>query len=225
MSILSELLRGPLTPVRSRLEWIARKTADWELREWIGGIVTQILIALLTQLIWWLSALWSPGVEPAPEVQTETDLSFVEFTPTVQEEVPQQAQDLSDKIIEKEKVEQPQPINWDNAADPTMDFSQRYQARLSVNVSTNDYPARASRAGIGKVTALVDIYIGADGKVKDVRIRKLTSAGGAHKPFEKDFRASVRKIILKKTKLMNKPYSVNGQAQDFVWQTRITFTL
>lgn len=226
MSVLSEFWRGPLRPLRAVLSGIADRTAEWELREWsLAGIGVQLLLLLFMQIFWWLSALWQPSEEPSPELQTQVDMSFVEFQ-KVTEDLPQQTQDLSEKIVEKEKLEKEQPpINWDNAVDPGMDFSQRYEARLSVNVSTNDYPPRATKANIGSVVALVDIYIGSDGKVKDVRIRQLRSAGNAHQPFENDFRKSVRRIILQKTKLLNKPYSVNGVPKDFVWQTRITFTL
>ncbi len=221
------MLRGPLAPVRAGLRWIARKTAHWYIREWMTvGFIIQFLILLFAQMFWWVSVLWQPEKRIEPEAQTPVDMSFVEFQQFQDtSDVPQQAQDLSDEIVEKDRIEKKQAINWENAADPAMDFSQRYVPRLSVDVSSNDYPARATRAGIGKVTAMVDIYIGGDGKVKDVRIRRLSSAGDAHLAFQADFETSVRKIILQKTKLLNTPYTVGGQARDFVWQTRITFTL
>ncbi len=205
--------------ILSKITYITRY---WTLREWSAvGLGLQILVAI--------------GIEGArlllPEPQRSDEpfaltaqLDFIEFQ-EIQKEKPAEVQDLSDKIIEKDKLSEEKPINWENASDPTMDPNQRYMAKLMVNISPDDYPSRARRAEIGRVTVAVSLYISSAGKIRDVRIRSIRSAGDAAKPFTDDFQAAVRKILLQKTKLLNAPYKGEAGSNDFIWDTTVTFTL
>jgi len=162
------------------------------------------------------------GTGEAPEIVAE--MNFVEFqepTETVQSET----RDLSDEIIETDKPADEKPVNWANAVDPTMDFDQRFTARLQVESSADDYPASARRSNLGTVTAAVTLYISADGRIRDVRINNLRTSSGNIDAFRDDFVQAVRKIFLTKSRLISSPYKSGGEAKDFTWDTIITFTL
>ena len=204
------------------IDAIARKTARWGVGEWIfTGLILQIILIFGGQA---LLDLLPEKEDPEINLEMAAELSFVEFN-EIKADVTSETQDLSDKIIEKDKITKEQPINWNNAADPAMDFDQRYSARLLVNISPNDYPTRARRANVGRVTVAVSIYIAANGRIRDVKIRDIRSQGGTAANFKGDFVTAVRKILLQKTKLLNSPYKQSGVAKDFVWDTTVTFTL
>lgn len=205
------------------LYWIARRTERWYAREWLAaGTVVLALLVVFAQLIFMLLPGKDDGTGEAPEIVAE--MSFVEFqepTETVQSET----RDLSDEIIETDKPADEKPVNWANAVDPTMDFDQRFTARLQVESSADDYPARARRSNLGTVTAAVTLYISADGRIRDVRIRNLRTSSGNIDAFRGDFVQAVRKIFLTKSRLISSPYKSGGEAKDFTWDTTITFTL
>lgn len=205
------------------LYWIARRTERWYAREWLAaGAVVLALLVVFAQLIFMLLPGKDDGTGEAPEIVAE--MSFVEFqepTETVQSET----RDLSDEIIETDKPADEKPVNWANAVDPTMDFDQRFTARLQVESSADDYPASARRSNLGTVTAAVTLYISADGRIRDVRIRNLRTSSGNIDAFRGDFVQAVRKIFLTKSRLISSPYKSGGEAKDFTWDTTITFTL
>jgi outer membrane biosynthesis protein TonB len=162
--------------------------------------------------------------EEPTKISLSTDLSFIEYEEP--QPIPQQSstKDLSENILETtQKTEE--KINWQNAVDPTLDFTQRYAAKISVTISPEDYPDRAKRSNLGIVRVSVALYIGSDGKIKDVKIRKIESSTGNIQAFEQDFIDAVRKIFLQKAKLLNKPYQIQGEYKDFIWYTTVTFTL
>ena len=206
-----------------RMERLARRVQLWGIWQWLtAGLVTHLVLIVCAE---WLLSLWPHDKNlTGPELAMVTDLNFVEFQET-RTTVQTESQDLSEKIVEKEKIVKKKEINWENAADPTIDFTQRYVARLMVNISPNDYPARARRAEVGKVTVAVSLYISASGKIRDVKIRKIRSNAGAADLFEGDFKKAVRRILLQKTRLSGQPYTLDGEAKDFVWDTTVTFTL
>lgn len=205
------------------LYWIARRTERWYAREWLAaGAVVLALLVVFAQLIFMLLPGKDDGTGEAPEIVAE--MNFVEFqepTETVQSET----RDLSDEIIETDKPADEKPVNWANAVDPTMDFDQRFTARLQVESSADDYPASARRSNLGTVTAAVTLYISADGRIRDVRIRNLRTSSGNIDAFRGDFVQAVRKIFLTKSRLISSPYKSGGEAKDFTWDTIITFTL
>lgn len=205
------------------LYWIARRTERWYAREWLAaGAVVLALLVVFAQLIFMLLPGKDDGTGEAPEIVAE--MSFVEFqepTETVQSET----RDLSDEIIETDKPADEKPVNWANAVDPTMDFDQRFTARLQVESSADDYPASARRSNLGTVTAAVTLYISADGRIRDVRIRNLRTSSGNIDAFRGDFVQAVRKIFLTKSRLISSPYKSGGEAKDSTWDTTITFTL
>lgn len=205
------------------LYWVARRTERWYAREWLAaGAVVLALLVVFAQLIFMLLPGKDDGTGEAPEIVAE--MSFVEFqepTETVQSET----RDLSDEIIETDKPADEKPVNWANAVDPTMDFDQRFTARLQVESSADDYPASARRSNLGTVTAAVTLYISADGRIRDVRIRNLRTSSGNIDAFRGDFEEAVRKIFLTKSRLISSPYKSGGEAKDFTWDTTITFTL
>lgn len=205
------------------LYWIARRTEHWYAREWLAaGAVVLALLVVFAQLIFMLLPGEDEGTGEAPEIVAE--MSFVEFqepTETVQSET----RDLSDEIIETDKPADEKPVNWANAVDPTMDFDQRFTARLQVESSADDYPASARRSNLGTVTAAVTLYISSDGRIRDVRIRNLRTSSGNIDAFRGDFVQAVRKIFLTKSRLISSPYKSGGEAKDFTWDTTITFTL
>ncbi|KAB2929016.1 MAG: hypothetical protein F9K24_21205 [Leptonema illini] len=205
------------------LYWIARRTERWYAREWLAaGAVVLALLVVFAQLIFMLLPGKDDGTGEAPEIVAE--MNFVEFqepTETVQSET----RDLSDEIIETDKPADEKPVNWANAVDPTMDFDQRFTARLQVESSADDYPASARRSNLGTVTAAVTLYISADGRIRDVRINNLRTSSGNIDAFRDDFVQAVRKIFLTKSRLISSPYKSGGEAKDFTWDTIITFTL
>lgn len=209
---------------RDLLYSIALRTERWYVREWLAaGAAVLALLILIAQLIFMLL----PGQRDiANEVPAITaDMSFVEFQEPA-ETVPTETRDLSDEIIETEKpVTEEKPVNWANAVDPAMDFDQRYTARLLVESSADDYPSSARRSNLGTVTASVTLYISADGRIRDVRIRNLRASSGNIDAFRDDFIQAARRIFLTKSRLISAPYKLNGEAKDFTWDTTITFTL
>jgi outer membrane biosynthesis protein TonB len=195
----------------------------WDLRYWtILGVILQIILIFLVDFVYRL--LPEKKSDIPTQISLSTDLSFIEYQ---EPELPtnvSQTKELSEQIIETtQKVEE--KINWNNAVDPTLDFSQRYTAKIAVNISPDDYPERAKRFSLGQVKVSVVVYIGADGKIKDVKIRKIESSSGNIDLFEADFVQAVKKIFLQKAKLLNQPYQVNGESKDFIWYTTVTFTL
>ncbi len=217
-----DTLQEMLVPIVQFFDALATRTRNWTMREWLStGVLLQIVLLVLYQLILWIIP---EKEEPPLDLSLSAEMTFVEF----QEQVAQkttQTKDLSDKIIEQDKMPAEEPINWDNAADPATDASQRYNARLLVNISPDDYPSRARRASIGQVVVAVTLYIRADGRIGDVKIRKIRSVGDSAKPFEKDFILAVRKILLQKTRLLSSPFNDGHGARDFIWDTTVTFTL
>jgi len=195
----------------------------WDLRYWtILGVILQIILIFLVDFVYRL--LPEKKSDIPTQISLSTDLSFIEYQ---EPELPtnvSQTKELSEQIIETtQKVEE--KINWNNAVDPTLDFSQRYTAKIAVNISPDDYPERAKRSSLGQVKVSVAVYIGADGKIKDVKIRKIESTSGNIDLFEADFVQAVKKIFLQKAKLLNQPYQINGESKDFIWYTTVTFTL
>ena len=191
-------------------------------REWFTiGVIVQVLLLLLAQLI--LNLLPVEVIKP-PEIAAVTDLKFVEYQ-EIRTETPAESQDLSDEIIEKEKKDKLQPINWSNASDPTFDTTQRYRPLFRIGFSADDYPMRARRSNLPRVTVTFSMLIGPDGKIQDLKIKSIRSRSDAHKPFEKEFVEAVRRIILKQTKLVTKPYTVGGAATSFRWDNKIEFIL
>ncbi|MCX7810251.1 MAG: energy transducer TonB [Leptospiraceae bacterium] len=195
----------------------------WDLRYWtILGVILQIILIFLVDFVYRL--LPEKKSDIPTQISLSTDLSFIEYQ---EPELPtnvSQTKELSEQIIETtQKVEE--KINWNNAVDPTLDFFQRYTAKIAVNISPDDYPERAKRSSLGQVKVSVAVYIGADGKIKDVKIRKIESSSGNIDLFEADFVQAVKKIFLQKAKLLNQPYQVNGENKDFIWFTTVTFTL
>ncbi|GIX40643.1 MAG: hypothetical protein KatS3mg129_0376 [Leptospiraceae bacterium] len=195
----------------------------WDLKNWVfTGMILQILIILVFDFIYRL--IPEDNTKNPIQISLSTDMSFIEYEePQIQTEQAQ-TKDLSEKIIETtQKTEE--KINWQNAVDPTLDFSQRYAARISVQISPEDYPDRAKRSNLGKVKVSVALYIGSDGKIKDIKIRKIESTSGNIEAFKEDFILAVKKIFLYKAKLLNKPYQKDGEYKDFIWYTTVTFTL
>jgi len=199
---------------------LAKEPMRWDIREWsVVSVALQIALLVLYQI----AVLLLPQDDTIAPPLMMTELDFVEFT-EIQEQVAEK-QELSDTIVEKEKLSEKPPVNWNNAADPTLDLNQRYVARLYVNLSPDDYPKRARRANAGIVKVGVTLYIAADGTMRDVKIRSISGEGNTAELYREDFIRSVRNIILNKTRLMNRPYNQDGTAHDFSWDTVITFTL
>lgn len=212
----------PLAAAPNWFEAVQERMRGWTLREWcLSGLAVQLFAVLLAEAV---IQLWPAGNPDAVNLELSTEMTFVEYQEI--DEAPQaKSKDLSDEIVEVEKKQEDE-INWNNAVDPTMDFSQRYTAMLDVNQGPDDYPSAARNANLGRVTAAIRLYIDAGGRIRDVRVRNIRSAGGTHAAFEQEFVASIRRLILQKTKLKSRPYKdASGAAQDFVWDTTITFTL
>jgi len=114
---------------------------------------------------------------------------------------------------------------WREARDPTLDFHQRYQARFQMEITARDYPQRARSANLTSVNACFTVLVGVDGKILDVRIRKIESRRNLHKPYARDFARAARHIVMKKTRLVSKPYKTSGVYNvPFVWNSRIEFS-
>lgn len=204
------------------MQSIVNRTRNWDMRHWLSlGLIFQIVMVLLTELGMWL---WPEGKPESADIQFADQMSFVEYNEKV-EDVKAESRDLSDKIIETDKITDDKPINWNNAADPAMDFDQRYQPSLLVNISRDDYPDRARRANAGRVDVAVSLYISASGKIRDVRIRNIRTNSATAEEFKPEFIQAVRKILLTQSRMTGKPYKQNGKAVDFKWDTVVTFTL
>lgn len=197
----------------------------WDLRVWtIIGFVLQLFLFFITDLIFKLI----PGeknFEISDSISLVPEMTFLEFEEPEVQNIPQQSKELSEEIIETQKQEKQDRINWQNAVDPSLDFSQRYIARIAVSISPEDYPENAKKSNLGKVKVSVALYIGADGKIKDVQVRKIESQSGNIEAYKEDFIQSVRNVFLKKSKLLSTPYQVNGEYKDFIWYTTVTFIL
>lgn len=116
-------------------------------------------------------------------------------------------------------------VDWGSGSDPTLDAGSRYTARIIVDVSANDYPASARRSNLGNVVVAVTLYVSRKGTIRDVRIRYVRAASGDVKPFERDFILATRNVFLNKARLANMPYSKEGKAHDFIWDTTVTYSL
>jgi outer membrane biosynthesis protein TonB len=195
----------------------------WDLRNWVFlGMIIQLIFIFFIDFLYKIIPTYKK--EEPTKISLSTDLSFIEYEEP--QPIPQQSstKDLSENILETtQKTEE--KINWQNAVDPTLDFTQRYAAKISVTISPEDYPDRAKRSNLGIVRVSVALYIGSDGQIKDVKIRKIESSTGNIQAFEQDFIDAVRKIFLQKAKLLNKPYQIQGEYKDFIWYTTVTFTL
>lgn len=208
--------------MQSVVQSLVRRTRKWDMRHWLtAGLIFQIIMVLLTELAMWL---WPEKKPQSPDISFAESMSFVEFNEKV-EDVKAETKDLSDEIIETDRITDDKPINWDNAADPALDITQRYQPSLLVNISRDDYPDRARRANAGRVDVAVTLYISADGRIRDVRIRNIRTQSGSADSFKPDFIQAVRRILLTQSRMTGKPYTQNGRAVDFTWDTTVTFTL
>lgn len=209
------------TTINNIYQKIQNKTVNWRLRDWIPfSILLQIIFVTFIQLLWWI---WPATHEEPPILKISTDMSFLEFE-TKTEEVAR-TKDLSDEVLEVEQLTDDRKVNWNNAVDPTFDFSQRYKASLEIRNANAEFPQSATGANLGRIFVDVRIYIDANSRIRDVRILRLRSSGNTHKAFEKEFRSAARRVILKRTRLRNQPYRVGGVAKDFVWETSIEFSM
>jgi outer membrane biosynthesis protein TonB len=195
----------------------------WDLRNWVFlGMIIQLILIFFIDFLYKIIPTYKK--EEPTKISLSTDLSFIEYEEPQPITQQSSTKDLSENILETtQKTEE--KINWQNAVDPTLDFTQRYAAKISVTISSEDYPDRAKRSNLGIVRVSVALYIGSDGKIKDVKIRKIESSTGNIQAFEQDFIDAVRKIFLQKAKLLNKPYQIQGEYKDFIWYTTVTFTL
>ncbi len=211
-----------LDPNPGPWERLARRAESFGNGEWVlVGLVANIGILLLAQVFLWLL----PDEKlKAPEIATATELSFVEYEEVRQTE-PVKSRDFSDKIVEKDKLDKEEEINWANAADPTFDMNQRYRPIFSWPDDKDNYPDRARRSSLPTVTVNFTMLVGSDGRIRDVRIIGMRSDGDAHKAYEADFRQAVRDIVLKRTRLTSRPYTVGGVATEFRWTASIRFKL
>ncbi len=195
----------------------------WDLKNWIIlGFLLQVCLIIVLD---WIYQFFPEEKKEPVQISLSTEMSFVEYQEPQPQTSQSQTRELSDKIIETTKKVEEEPINWQNAVDPSMDFTQRYVAKIAVNISPDDYPERAKRSNLGKVKVSVALYISAEGKIKDVKINKVESVSGNIDLFKQDFIDAVRKIFLKKSRLLNQPYQIDGEYKDFVWYTTVTFTL
>ena len=150
-------------------------------------------------------------------------MSSVEFET---ETLPQaRSRDLSDEVIAVDTLRDENQINWNNAVDPSFDFSQRYTAVLAINNANQEYPGSATGANLPTVAVDVRLYIRADGTIGAVKILNVRSPGSAHQPFLAEFKEAARRVILYRTRLKNQPYREGGVPKDFVWETTIKFNL
>lgn len=195
----------------------------WDLRNWVFlGMIIQLILIFFIDFLYKIIPTYKK--EEPTKISLSTDLSFIEYEEPQPITQQSSTKDLSENILETtQKTEE--KINWQNAVDPTLDFTQRYAAKISVTISPEDYPDRAKRSNLGIVRVSVALYIGSDGKIKDVKIRKIESSTGNIQAFEQDFIDAVRKIFLQKAKLLNKPYQIQGEYKDFIWYTTVMFTL
>ena len=201
--------------------WLDR-VEGWGLREWMPvAFVLQLLVVLLYQIAIWL---WPAGAPEQVDLSVSTEMTFVEYQ-EVEDVITPESKDLSDEVVEVDKLLEEEKINWANAVDPTLDINQRYSIFLDARTGDEDYPDAARRANLGRVTAAVRVYIDKNGRVRDVRVRNIRSQGGGHEPFRPEFIRSIRNVLLNKTRVEGRPYVVNGEAKDIVWDTTISFTI
>ncbi len=201
-----------------------RIISGWDLRHWsFLGFLILILFLAIADLIFKL--IPEKEKKDSNIIAVIPEMAFVEYQEPTTQETLQQTKELSEEIMETEKKQKQDVINWQNAIDPSLDFTQRYSAKIAVSISSDDYPERARKSNLGKVKVSVALYIGADGKIKDVIIRKFESQSGNLESFKEDFIQSVRKVFLQKSKLLSEPYKENGQPKDFIWYTTVTFSL
>lgn len=201
---------------------LLQRIERWGLREWLpAAFLLQVVLVVLFQIV---VMLW-PASEPEQvDLAISTEMTFVEYN-EVEDVVTPESKDLSDEIVEVEKLLEQEQINWANAVDPTLDINQRYSIFLDARTGDEDYPDPARRANLGRVTAAVRVYIDRNGRVRDVRVRNIRSQGGGHEPFKAEFIRSIRNVLLNKTRVDGRPYVVNGEAKDIVWDTTISFTI
>lgn len=191
-------------------------------KEWIlSGILVEIILFLTVQLI--LNLLPSGAIKSL-DIEVVTELKFVEFEEIKTRKVVQ-TKDLSDTIIEKDKIEKEKKYDWNKASDPTIDPTQRYRPLFRIVASEDDYPDRARHSNLPRVVVHFTMLISPAGKIQDIRIRKIQSEGDAHRPYEDDFIKAVRHVILNRTQLLTKPYNTNGSAVPFTWDSKFEFIL
>jgi hypothetical protein len=201
---------------------LLQRVERWGLREWMPvGFFIQVIAVILFQVALWL---WPASPPEQVDLKISTEMTFVEYN-EVQDVRTPETRDLSDEIVEVEKLIEEEKINWANAVDPTLDVSQRYSIFLDARTGDEDYPDPARRANLGRVTAAVRVYIDRNGHVRDVRVRNIRSQGGGHEPFRDEFVRSIRNVLLNKTRVEGRPYVVDGEAKDIVWDTTISFTI
>ena len=201
---------------------LLQRIERWGLREWLpAAFVLQVVLVVRFQIAVWL---WPEGAPEQVDLAVSTEMTFVEYN-EVEDVVTPESKDLSDEIVEVDKLLEEEQINWANAVDPTLDINQRYSIFLDARTSDEDYPDPARRANLGRVTAAVRVYIDKSGRVRDVRVRNIRSQGGGHEPFKTEFIRSIRNVLLNKTRVDGRPYVVNGEAKDIVWDTTISFTI
>ncbi|MCS7204931.1 MAG: hypothetical protein NZ853_04480 [Leptospiraceae bacterium] len=195
-----------------------------DLRFWtFVGFCIQVLLLVFAEIFF--SLFEDEIIQKKDSVSIFTDLSIIEYQEPTAPIQQAQTKDLSETIIETQKPLKEEQVNWQNAVDPTLDFSQRYVAKISVQVSPDDYPSKAKAFNLGKVKVYVMLYISSTGKIKDVKVRNIESTSGNIDAFREDFYQAVRKIFLEKGKLLSPPYQVNGEYKDFIWYTSVTFML
>ena len=190
-------------------------------REWfLLGCLAQAIVLVAAHFI--LLLLPAERIITPREAEATTQFVHEEYQERSVRR-PVNSQELSEKIVEKEVLEKKEPINWDNAQDPSFD-ARGYRPVIETSISDEDYPQAARRGTMPDVIVNFTLLIGTDGKVKDVRIKRIRSRGNAHKPFQKEFYAAARRLLLR-TRLKSRPYTVNGKRVPFTWTSTIVFKL
>ncbi len=202
-----------------------RIVEEWDYRHWfLFGSIVQFILVLFFEILFQIFP--REELKQTEIINLSTELSFLEYQEPVPSPVVPQTRDLSEEIIETKKpIDKVEEINWQNAVDPSLDFNQRYVPRIAISISPDDYPERAKKSNIGIVKVSVALYIDSSGKIRDVKIRKMESDSGNIELFRNEFIMAVRKVFLEKSKLLNKPYEVDGTPRDFIWYTTVTFVL
>ncbi len=96
---------------------------------------------------------------------------------------------------------------------------------LIVRDYTDRYPAEARQAYSGPVRVGIIFSVSADGKVSELRIRYVRSAGPLDNKLRKSFVSAARDVTLNHTKMVKPCIDRNGKAQPFLWETSINFFL
>ena len=119
----------PMQRILAAIQRLRERSQSWTLLEWMPvSAVLQLLTILIIECLIWL---WPASRDEAKSIQLTTDMSFVEFET---ETLPQaRSRDLSDEVIAVDTLRDENQINWNNAVDPSFDFSQRYTAVLAIN--------------------------------------------------------------------------------------------